>query len=393
MAVSVTHADAADGTFSTAGAAAWNAGHVMTGAANSVPFFGGAGNALIDSSSLTYDDSTKRLTVGTGSGTSSGWIAGYFGVSGNSGIWWSGDTPSTSNYRYRVDSGGTYVGGPNVRITANDVTKILQLGTAGEGPSITAGTAATNAQRALSISQTWTDGTSSNIGIVGNFDLGATGTATGKLLSLQAGAAGTTEVFAVDYLGAAALAAGTVSAPAITLAGDTATGWYRNADNQWTWSSNGTPYFSLVQSGTNMLRMASSVIANWSSTNNSTGSADTAISRVSAGVLGVGTGAPGSFSGSLKLTEAQLDYTNTAGGTTGNQTINKTSGSVNFAATATTLTVTNSFCTANSHVYCTVATNDGTATLKNVVPGAGSFVITLTAATTAETKVNFLVIN
>ena len=40
-----------------------------------------------------------------------------------------------------------------------------------------------------------------------------------------------------------------------------------------------------------------------------------------------------------------------------------------------------------------VPTNDGTATIKNVVSGSGSFVITLTAAATAETAVNFWVIN
>ena len=82
-----------------------------------------------------------------------------------------------------------------------NVAKITTSLTAGQGPTIAAGTAADNTPRALSISQTWTDGTSSNIGIVGNFDMGATGTATGKLLSLQAGAAGTTEVLSVSQAG------------------------------------------------------------------------------------------------------------------------------------------------------------------------------------------------
>lgn len=85
--------------------------------------------------------------------------------------------------------------------------------------------------------------------------------------------------------------------------------------------------------------------------------------------------------------------TNTAGGTTGNQTIDKPTGTVNFAAAATTLTVTNSLCSTASIVFAVIRTNDGTATLKNVVPGAGSFVITLTAAATAETSVGFMVIN
>jgi len=91
--------------------------------------------------------------------------------------------------------------------------------------------------------------------------------------------------------------------------------------------------------------------------------------------------------------DLQVTKTVTAGGTTGAQTINKLAGTVNFAAAATTLVVTNSLVTANSIVLCTVRTNDATAILKNVVPGAGSFTITLNAAATAETSVGFVVIN
>lgn len=99
------------------------------------------------------------------------------------------------------------------------------------------------------------------------------------------------------------------------------------------------------------------------------------------------------YKGPLKTFNFQADKTITAGGTTGDQTINKISGTVNFAATATTLTVTNSYVTTSSIVFCTVRTNDGTAYIKNVVPGSGSFVITLGAAATAETSVGFLVVN
>lgn len=88
-----------------------------------------------------------------------------------------------------------------------------------------------------------------------------------------------------------------------------------------------------------------------------------------------------------------LDQTVTAGGTTGNQTINKAAGTVNFAGAASSLTVTNSLVTTNSTVLAVIRTNDGTATIKNVVPGSGSFVITFTAAATAETSVGFWVLN
>jgi len=85
--------------------------------------------------------------------------------------------------------------------------------------------------------------------------------------------------------------------------------------------------------------------------------------------------------------------TNTAAGTTGNQTINKASGTVNIAAAGTTVTVTNSLVSATSIVYAVIRTNDATATIKNVVPAAGSFVINLGAAATAEVSIGFFVIN
>jgi hypothetical protein len=85
--------------------------------------------------------------------------------------------------------------------------------------------------------------------------------------------------------------------------------------------------------------------------------------------------------------------TNTATGTTGAQTINRPSGTVNFAAGATSLVVTNSLCTTSSIVLPVVRTNDATAVVKNIVPGAGSFTINLEAAATAETSVGFFIIN
>jgi hypothetical protein len=88
----------------------------------------------------------------------------------------------------------------------------------------------------------------------------------------------------------------------------------------------------------------------------------------------------------------ELTSTITPPGTTGNQTINKPMGRVNIAAAGTSITVTNNLVTANSHVLAWVATNDGTAVIKNVVPGSGSFVVTLNAAATAETAIGFLVI-
>ena len=95
----------------------------------------------------------------------------------------------------------------------------------------------------------------------------------------------------------------------------------------------------------------------------------------------------------LDSRQVTLDATNTAGGTTGDRTINKPSGTVNIAAAWTTVTVTNSLVTTSSIVLTNLRTNDATATIKNVVPWSGSFVITLWAAATAEVSIWFLVIN
>lgn len=164
------------------------------------------------SANLTYSATMMNggpgIRVGT-TGTSAGWYFGYGGFSDISTLHAGGVTPTTTNYSVLGQSGYTIINAPNssgvdyIYFATAATTRAQVGGPAGTGLAIIAGTAASNAPRALSISQTWTDGTTSNIGIVGNFDMGATGTATGKLLSLQAGAAGTTEVFAVDYLGVA----------------------------------------------------------------------------------------------------------------------------------------------------------------------------------------------
>jgi hypothetical protein len=83
----------------------------------------------------------------------------------------------------------------------------------------------------------------------------------------------------------------------------------------------------------------------------------------------------------------------TAGATTGAQTIDKMAGSVNFAASATSLVVTNSLVTTSSVIVATVGTNDSTMKSVQVVAGSGAFTIYANAAATAETRVNFLVIN
>jgi hypothetical protein len=88
-----------------------------------------------------------------------------------------------------------------------------------------------------------------------------------------------------------------------------------------------------------------------------------------------------------------LDTTITAPATTGAQTIDKATGSVNFAAAATSLVVTNSLVTTDSIIICTVRTNDSTMMSVQAVGGSGSFTLYPNAAPTAETRVDFFIIN
>lgn len=130
------------------------------------------------------------------------------------------------------------------------------------------------------------------------------------------------------------------------------------------------------------------------------GDTDTGVFRVSSNVFGIATGGAQRLqvsSTALQLSAAvqlDLDTTITAGGTTGAQTINKQAGSVNFAAGNATLVVTNSMVSTSSVILVTVATNDATMLSAHAVAGSGSFTIYADPAPpTAETRVNFLIMN
>jgi hypothetical protein len=97
--------------------------------------------------------------------------------------------------------------------------------------------------------------------------------------------------------------------------------------------------------------------------------------------------------GVVQADEARLLKTITAPGTNGAQTINRPAGTVNFAAAATSVVVTNSLVTTNSIIVATVGTNDTTMKSVAAVAAAGSFTLHANAAATAATRVNFLVIN
>lgn len=79
--------------------------------------------------------------------------------------------------------------------------------------------------------------------------------------------------------------------------------------------------------------------------------------------------------------------------TIGAVTINNTVGRCNVAAGVASVVVTNNLVSATSNVIASIAQNDVTAVLKNVVAASGSFTINLTAAATANTAINFVVFN
>lgn len=87
-----------------------------------------------------------------------------------------------------------------------------------------------------------------------------------------------------------------------------------------------------------------------------------------------------------------LDYTNSA--TVGAVTINKPAGSVNIAAGASSVVVTNNLVTAASLVIPFLMQTDATLTfLRACIPAAGSFTINGNANATANCKIGFVVIN
>lgn len=93
------------------------------------------------------------------------------------------------------------------------------------------------------------------------------------------------------------------------------------------------------------------------------------------------------------LGDIGLSKTITATGTNGAQTINKPTGSVNFAIGATSLVVTNALVTANSVIQVTVQGGDVTMTSAGITQTAGSFTIIPNAAPTAANRVNFTITN
>lgn len=87
-----------------------------------------------------------------------------------------------------------------------------------------------------------------------------------------------------------------------------------------------------------------------------------------------------------------VGYSDTSA-TPGNATANNLSGRCSIPALGNAVTITNNKCLASSRVFMAICTNDATAVPRNVVPSNGAFTITLNAATTNITGINWYVQN
>lgn len=234
MAFSRPPVTAPDATFSAAGTAAWNAGYGVAGADVAGVTYCDTATSEKTSANFLYTEpsSVPTLQVGLssgvvrigdmyvrrsgtnlvtidsdGAGTGDGWTFGQFPSSaGYSGMWASGVTPSTTNYRIGTSgSNNTVVNAPSatglIYITQAGNVHSVFGGAAGTGLAITAGTAA-SAVSALSLTQTW----NYNSAAINAVDWTFTDTsshASTNAFRIRGGAAGATALFNVTKAGQA----------------------------------------------------------------------------------------------------------------------------------------------------------------------------------------------
>lgn len=340
--------------------------------AGRVPFAGTAG-LLGDSANLLYDDTTKQVTIGSGSTTSQGWVLGNSANTVSS-MWITGITPGASNYAFRALPSQTAIN----TIGATDIIYFMGAGTerakiggaAGAGFSITAGTAA-SAVSALSLTQVRNFTTSATTYL--DYNITQTATHANDLIySYRDGAtvySSLTKGGALAVLTSAIIGDNNGTSGKLTIGVGTGQGLFfgnrgsfgATSDGVFTLRDNATTGFSTLQFYT-----------------------DSNISRTGSGSFTMGTGAAGSTAGSLSLTNITL---NTGGTITGPSAVLDVTGSVrasvNVVAAAAGLLgfVTSGGMTAVSDGLFSLKTNAGAA-------GTGSLNLTnLTASGTVTSGV------
>ena len=254
MAFSRTHSATADATFSTTGATNWNAAHALTEAVSGgIPY--GTSTTTESYSALL---AANALVIGGGAGAA----------------------PST-------------------------VAALTWGPTAGQGFTAALGTATTDVGNRYT--QTW-----NAAGVTFTHEkhvITDTASAAGSLaVQYLGGAAGTTNLLKVDKNGYTTApifivtADGNTSTPSLQLSG-TQNGFFRvSGVNVIGVTVGGQEALRISVPATGVLARSDSVYS--FSSNTSYAAADSGLSRISAGLIGVGTGAAGSFAGRLKLTSA-----------------------------------------------------------------------------------------
>jgi len=221
-----------------------------------------------------------------------------------------------------------------------------------------------------------------------NGTVGATTASTGAFTTITSSSA--TDATTNNTTGAVVLSGGLAVAKSVTIGPSTGVqlrfmgGGGNGQFESWT-AQTGTGLALKVYHGLQVLRSTNQNSTLLDVFDNTTSNATTPYLRVR--------NSNGDFFQVGALGDISMTKTITATGTTGAVTINKSSGAVNFAAAASSLVVTNSFCTVNSVIQLTVGTNDTTMRSAIAVAAAGSFTIYPTSAPTAETRVYFTITN
>lgn len=196
------------------------------------------------------------------------------------------------------------------------------------------------------------------------------------------------------------VADGSASAPTVTFTSDAAnneSGLFKPTTAYIGFSAGATAIAAINNDGGGLqgIRLSSASQLGWSSSTGITSASDIALSRVSAGVLGVGTGAQASVAGTLQLATLQstaaagsLGYSTGAGGVVTQQTsrttgvtLNRPSGQITMfsaagSATAATFTVTNSVVSATDTIILNQASGTNLYQLFVTAVTGGSFNIT-----------------
>lgn len=230
-----------------------------------------------------YITSTNKVgQQACGGGTAANVTSGTTTVTGGttSGIVW--------------NNAGTLTAGPNRTTTTGSLT----LGAAD---------AASPVAQAISV-QSVVTGTSNTAGVDWTYN-GSQGTGTGAGGSMifrtaPAGLTGSTPnslstALTLNASQQAVFANGTIALPAATFSNDLTTGLYSRVTATLGVTTSGAARAEFSGTG---LRLPSTLVYAFSSTNVPSGSPDLGLSRVSAGVIGVGTGPAGSTAGSLSMT-------------------------------------------------------------------------------------------